>query len=92
MDDCLACRPSQGMYQNTSKTGVYKTAKALFGRNVKQVRKQLGMSQEALALKIDSDQAYISRIEGGQLNPTIETIAEIADALEVGIGELFRNL
>ena len=91
MDDYLAYGPSQAMYQDTSKSDVYAAAKTLFGENVKRVRKQSGMSQEALALKIDADQAYISRIEAGQLNPTIESIAEIAQALNVKISELFQN-
>ena len=90
MDDCLAYGSSQDMYQDTSKSDVYAAAKTAFGKNVKQVRKQTGMSQEALALKIDADQAYISRIETGQFNPTIETIAEIAAALGTGIDQLFK--
>ena len=91
MDDCLAYGPSQAMYQDTSKSDVYASAKTVFGENVKRVRKHSGMSQESLALRIDADQAYISRIEAGQLNPTIETIAEIAKALDVEINELFRR-
>jgi len=89
MDDCVTLRPSQAMYQNTSKLSVHKAAKAEFGRNVKRVRRDAGFSQEALALKIDADQAYISRIEAGRLNPTLESISEIANALKVPISKLF---
>ena len=90
MDDCVASLSSQVMYQNTSKAGVHSEAKARFGRNLKRVRKQACISQEALALRIDADQAYISRLEAGRLNPTLESISEIANALEIGISELFN--
>ncbi|PIR24322.1 transcriptional regulator, partial [Candidatus Campbellbacteria bacterium CG11_big_fil_rev_8_21_14_0_20_44_21] len=36
------------------------------------------------------DRAYISNLEAGKQNPTLETIAEIAEALGVGSGELLK--
>lgn len=89
MDDCLVLRPSQVMYQNTSKEHVHQAVKEAFGRNVKRVRQSLGLSQEGLGLRIDADQAYISRIEAGHLNPTIESIAELANALKIPVSKLF---
>jgi DNA-binding XRE family transcriptional regulator len=64
-------------------------AKTLFGKNVRLHRHAIKLSQEALALKIGADQAYISRIEAGKLNPTLETIAEIAKALDIDIKQVF---
>lgn len=78
------------MYQDTSKEDVHQAAKNRFGRNVKRVRKAQSLSQEALALKIDADQAYISRIEAGRFNPTLESVAEVASALDVPVSELFK--
>ena len=62
-----------------------------FGNQVKRYRKGSALSQEELAMRMDADQAYISRLEAGQLNPTLETIAEIAQALDVAIIELFNH-
>jgi len=90
MDDGSTLRPSQVMYQDTSKDRIYDAAKSLFGSNVKRVRKSQNLSQEELGLKINADQAYISRIEAGVLNPTIETIADIAEALNIDIVDLFQ--
>ena len=47
------------------------------------------MSQEELAMRIGADQAYVSRIEAGQMNVTLETAAQIAAALGIDIAELF---
>ena len=91
MDDGLALLPSQVMYQDTSNDEVYAAAKTLFGRNVRRVRKLRNLSQEELGLRISADQAYISRIEAGSLNPTIESIAEIGNALNVQVSELFKT-
>ena len=61
----------------------------MLGRNVKRLRKALNLSQEDLGLRIDADQAYISRIEAGNLNPTVESLSELSYALEVKIVNLF---
>ena len=58
---------------------------------VKRVRKAQQLSQEELGLRINADQAYISRIEAGTLNPTLESIAEIAVSLKVPISELLKR-
>lgn len=89
MDDGAALRPSQAMYNNTSNDRIYASAKSIFGGNVKRVRRLNKLSQEELGLKINADQAYISRIESGTLNPTIESLAEIAHALNISLAELF---
>lgn len=65
--------------------------KELLGDNLKRYRKLIGLSQEQLGHKIDADQAYVSRLEAGQLNPTIETISELASALGVSVEELFEK-
>ncbi|NKB53900.1 MAG: helix-turn-helix domain-containing protein [Rhizobiaceae bacterium] len=62
--------------------------KKRFGATVKQVRIRVGISQEELALRIEADQAYVSRLEAGNMNVTLETIEQIADALEVKVRSL----
>ncbi len=39
-------------------------------------------------MRISADQAYISRIESGQMNVTLETMEEIANALGVDCAAL----
>jgi len=63
--------------------------KQRFGRGVRSRRRALEISQEELALCIGADQAYVSRVEAGQMNVTLETAAQIAAALECDFVALF---
>lgn len=64
--------------------------KKRFGLAVKEYRRLLNVSQEELAMRIGADQAYVSRIEAGQMNVTLETVEQIAVALEVDVPELLK--
>ena len=59
-----------------------------FGRRVKKTRKDMGLSQEALAHEADSNRTYISDVERGTRNPSIEVVERIARALNVTMGSL----
>ena len=65
--------------------------KKKFGQNVKELRRAANISQEELALRLNADQAYVSRIESGQMNVTLETIEEIAKALGSEVSALFNS-
>jgi len=49
------------------------------------------LSQEALAVKIGADRAYVSAIERGLQNMTIVRIAELAIALDVEVVDLVEQ-
>lgn len=55
----------------------------IVGRNVKYWRQKRGMSQEALAFDSDLHRTYVSAVERGIRNPTIETLGKLAKALAV---------
>ena len=66
----------------------------MLGWNVKQLRRTQRLSQAQLGLMIGRDRSYISRIERGMCNVTLETILRIAGGLGTspslllaGIGE-----
>lgn len=65
--------------------------KRRFGLAVRARRVALGISQEELALRIDADQAYVSRVEAGAMNVTLETAQQIAAALESDVTALFAE-
>ena len=51
-------------------------------------RGEMGISQEELALRIGADQAYVSRVEAGAMNVTLDTAQEFAAALETDVAAL----
>lgn len=61
------------------------------GARVRELREGLGLSQEAFAHRAELDRTYVSGIERGRRNPTLEVIYRIAEALEVEVHELFSG-
>ncbi|PNH79167.1 helix-turn-helix domain-containing protein [Vibrio diazotrophicus] len=59
-----------------------------FGHNVRAMRKDKGISQDALALTADIDRSYIGRIERGEVNITLEKVYQIASVLSCDVKEL----
>jgi transcriptional regulator with XRE-family HTH domain len=55
--------------------------RALVGRNVRRARIEVGLTQEELAARADTSQFYISSLEAGRRNPTVETVHALAQAL-----------
>lgn len=62
-----------------------------FGMRVKELRKATGFSQETFADKCGFARSYMSRIERGGANPSIDAIEILALALEVEPFELFKS-
>jgi len=65
--------------------------RVILGANVKRLRLEKKLSQEALAVKIGADRAYVSSIERGLQNMTIVRVSELAIALDVAFVELFAK-
>jgi transcriptional regulator with XRE-family HTH domain len=61
-----------------------------FGENVREKRKEKGLSQEQLSFKADLHRTYIGMIERAEKNITLSNIEKIAKALEVEIIELLK--
>ena len=59
------------------------------GERVRELRKEKGLSQEALALACDLDRTYIGGVERGERNISLINIYKIAAALGVAAKELF---
>lgn len=61
-----------------------------FAKNMKKLREAKGMSQGDIHRATGIDRAYISNLEAGKQNPTLVTIAKIAEALGVSSGEVLK--
>lgn len=60
-----------------------------FGQRVQFFRKERGLTQAALAEKIDRTEDTISNIERGISSTRIETAANIAEVLKIPLTDLF---
>ncbi len=67
-----------------------KRIRVSFGERVRALRRKRGWSQEELARRAKRHWTYIGGVERGERNPTLEVIADIAEALGVSVSELFR--
>jgi transcriptional regulator with XRE-family HTH domain len=56
---------------------------SIFGRNVRDARLRLGLSQEQLAFEADMKRSYVSDLERGTRNPSLKAIERLALALSV---------
>lgn len=54
----------------------------ILAKNVRAARERLGLSQEALADEAEIDRTYISGIERGKRNPSVDLLARLAEALK----------
>jgi transcriptional regulator with XRE-family HTH domain len=59
-----------------------KTKSKAVGKRIRARRLELGLSQRSIA-EPGTSYAYISRIEGGARNPSIEALIAIAEKLEM---------
>lgn len=66
--------------------------KLLFGQRVRELRLELGLSQEKLGYLCGLDRTYISSVERGHRNVSIENISAIAQSLDVSLTHLFRGV
>lgn len=59
-----------------------------FGLNLRNKRKELGISQDKLALLAEIDRSYAGRIERGEVNITLEKAYQLAEVLDCDVREL----
>ncbi|MBM0204560.1 helix-turn-helix transcriptional regulator [Micromonospora sp. STR1s_5] len=66
------------------------SGRARLARNVRQLRAARGLSQEVLGVDAGVAAPYLSRIENGTVNPSVDVIDRLATALGVEIDVLLR--
>lgn len=64
----------------------------LVGNQIRAVRKERGLGQDALAYGIGLDRAHLGLIENGKRAPTVPTLVRIAAGLDCEVGEFFPPL
>lgn len=57
--------------------------------NLRRIRTERGVSQEALAVDAEIDRTYVSRLERGMENPTVSVLSRLSTALDCDITAFF---
>jgi len=70
---------------------VIKEAEKL-GKNLKRIRTEKGISQVDIAKSLEVSRGFVSNLENGKTNPTLSTMARVANALSVTTVELLEEV
>lgn len=65
--------------------------KRLLGATIRNERSALGISQEELAYRATLHRTYVSDVERGARNPSLESVEKLAHALELPVSILFER-
>ncbi|WP_246128893.1 MULTISPECIES: helix-turn-helix transcriptional regulator [Zoogloea] len=65
--------------------------RAELANEIKQTRRRLGLSQEALALQAEVDRTYVSQLERGIANPSILILHRISTVLGTDLSISLRG-
>ena len=68
------------------------TLRKTFGERIKQLRREAHISQEDFATECGFARSYMSRIERGTSNASLDAIERIAAGLQVPVESLFKGL
>lgn len=63
----------------------------LLGKNVRRERLRLGLTQDALAVEAGMTRSYLSDLERGTRNPSVNALGLLARALKVDAADLLRD-
>jgi transcriptional regulator with XRE-family HTH domain len=61
------------------------------GETIRALRLQKGMSQGDIEKRTGLLRCYLSRVENGHTVPSLETLAKIANSLEIPLGQFFAE-
>lgn len=62
-----------------------------FGKRIKELRMNAGMTQEALAIRAEMDRSYVGAIERGGKNVSLVNIEKLASAMGIDVYYLFDD-
>ena len=66
--------------------------KLKFGNRLRNLRKEIGISQEKFSIQIGMDRTYYASVESGKRNISLENIKKISDGFNISIEELFEGI
>lgn len=65
--------------------------KVKVGQRIRELRNEIGISQEALANKAEIDRTYVTDVENGRRNISIENLEKLVNSLEIPFKDFFDS-
>jgi transcriptional regulator with XRE-family HTH domain len=65
--------------------------KAAIGERIAQLRNAKGLSQQKFSYEAEIERSYLTHVEKGRKNISIETLIKITDALEISLKDFFNQ-
>ena len=65
--------------------------KLKIGKRIRELRKEINLSQEALAYKAEVDRTYVTDVENGRRNVSLEILERLIRALEISFTDFFTS-
>ena len=62
------------------------------GQRIRELRTDLGFSQERFALKIEMDRTYLAAVEAGHRNISLLNLQKIVQGLDISFSEFFDGI
>ena len=88
MEDCLSC---DGRIMGWCANCVNYPPTETFGQRLRMLRQQKGLTQEGLAVRLNSSQNMITKYENDLVNPGALILQSMADELGVTMDYLWRG-
>lgn len=83
--------PAEGAEKNPVKDGMKSMSELNIGQKVQEFRKKSGMSLRELAAQAELSPSMLSQIESNSVNPSINTLKNISEALRVPLFQFFKE-
>lgn len=65
--------------------------RAKVGARIRELRKEIKLTQEALAFKAEVDKTYLNEVENGKRNVSVINLEKIIHALEKDMSSFFNS-
>ena len=64
--------------------------KVAIGERISELRKAKNLSQQKFSYEAEIERSYLTHVEKGRKNISVETLIKITDALDISLKEFFK--
>ena len=72
--------------------GALQDVEVIVGMKIQELRKKKGFTQDQFASRAGLNRTHLYRLESGRLSITLRTLKIVADALEIRVRDLVRDV